>query len=120
MSGKCIVSEISGTAAAPANAAAVTPTLPRLAISTLGVAFQINSTKSYVLVVTLSIKDSIKFLEKIWQGFKRKFSWNQYIFEIIIQLVNNKLDYIIDPIFRKVGNRLFDLCWRFFIEIFLW
>ena len=67
MSGKCIVYEISGTAA-------VTTTLPRSAISTLGVAFQINSTKSYVLVVTLSIKDSIKFLEKIWQGFKIFFS----------------------------------------------
>ena len=37
-----------------------------------------------------------------------------------MQLVNNKLDYMIDTIFRKVGNRLFDLCWRFFIEIFLW
>ena len=62
MSVKCIVSEISGTATA---AAVVTPTLSRSAISTLGLAFQTNSTKSYVLVVPLSIKDSIKFWEKI-------------------------------------------------------
>ena len=34
--------------------------------------FQINSTKLYALVVTLSINDNIKFLENVNQGFRRK------------------------------------------------
>ena len=37
----------------------------------------ITSTKLYVPVVTLSINDNIKFLEKIKQGFKRTISWNK-------------------------------------------
>ena len=39
----------------------------------------ITSTKLYFPVVTLSINDSIKFLENIKQGFKRIISWNKYI-----------------------------------------
>ena len=40
--------------------------------------FQINNTKLYVPVATLSINDNIKFLENIKQGFKRTISWNKY------------------------------------------
>ena len=39
-----------------------------------GTAFQINSTKLYVPVVTLSINYTIKFLENLKQGFKRTIS----------------------------------------------
>ena len=38
-----------------------------------GVNFVITSTKLYVPVVTLSMNDSIKFLENIKQGFKEQF-----------------------------------------------
>ena len=39
--------------------------------------FQINSTKLYVPVVTLSKNDNIKFLENMGQGFKRTSYWNK-------------------------------------------
>ena len=38
-----------------------------------GVNFFITSTKLYVVVVTLSINDNIKFLENMKQGFKKQF-----------------------------------------------
>ena len=47
--------------------------------------FQINSVKPFVPVVILSIKDNIKFLENIEQGFKRTISWNKYRSEITTQ-----------------------------------
>ena len=40
--------------------------------------FQINNTDLYVVIVTFSINDNIKFLESIKQRFKRKTSWNKY------------------------------------------
>ena len=50
-----------------------------------GATFQINNTKLYAPVVTLSINDNIKFLENIKQGFKRTISWNKYSSEITTQ-----------------------------------
>ena len=52
---------------------------------TTGATFQINNTKLYAPVVTLSINDNIKFLETIKQGFKRTISWNKYSSEITTQ-----------------------------------
>ena len=52
---------------------------------TTGATFQINSTKLYVQVVTLSINGNIKFLENIKQGFNRTVSWNKYRSEITAQ-----------------------------------
>ena len=46
--------------------------------ATTGATFQINNAEPYVLVVTLSMNDNIKFLENIKQGFERKSSWNKY------------------------------------------
>ena len=43
--------------------------------------FQIDGTKLYVPVVTLSINDNI-FLENIKQGCERTISWNKYRSEI--------------------------------------
>ena len=71
-----------------------------------GVNFAITSINLYVPVVTLSIKNNIKFLENIMQGFKRTISWNKYRPEITMQLKNNNLHYMIDPIIRNI-NRLF-------------
>ena len=48
-------------------------------------AFQINSIKHYVLLVTLSINDNIKFLENLKQVFKRTISWNKYRSETTVQ-----------------------------------
>ena len=50
-----------------------------------GVNFTITSTKLYVPVVTFSINDYIKFLEKIKQELKRIVSWNKYRSEITTQ-----------------------------------
>ena len=54
---------------------------------------------------------AIKFLQNIKQGFKRAISWNKYRSEITTQPENNKFDYIIDPIFRKI-YRLFVLSFK--------
>ena len=44
--------------------------------------FQLNSTRLYVPVLTLSINDDIRCLENIKQGLKGKISWNRYRPEI--------------------------------------
>ena len=66
----------------------------------------ITSTKRYVPVVTFSIDDNIKFLEKLIQGFKRAISWNKYRSKITKQSKNNNLSYMIDQTFRN-SNKLF-------------
>ena len=52
----CIISEISRTAAGAGNP-------PVAATATTSARFQINNTKLYVPVVTLTINDNIKLLE---------------------------------------------------------
>ena len=66
----------------------------------------ITSSKRYVLIVTLSINENIKFLENIKQRFKRTISWNKYRSEIITQPKSNNSNYLIHPTFRNI-NRLF-------------
>ena len=58
-----------------------------------GVNFIITTTKPYVPVVTLSINDDIKFLEKIKRRSKdkRTISWNKYRSEITTQPKSNHL-----------------------------
>ena len=70
----------------------------------------ITSSKLYFPVVTLHIKDNIKFLEDLKQGFKRTISWNKYRSEITTQ-TNKNLDYLIDPTFRNI-NRWFVISFR--------
>ena len=70
--------------------------------------FKIISTKLYVPVVTLSIDDIIKFLEKLKQGFRRTIWCHKYRSEITVQTKNNNLNYMIDPTFRNI-NRFFVL-----------
>ena len=77
LSGNSIISEISRTAAVVANPPAAPPTPAEPTTSTLGAAFQINSAKLFVPVVTLFINDNIKFLKHMKQGFKRTVSWNK-------------------------------------------
>ena len=71
----------------------------------------IDNAKHYVLVVTLSINDSIKFLDSIKQGLNRTMSRNKFRFKITTQPKNNNLDYLIDPIFRNI-NRLLVLSFK--------
>ena len=73
-----------------------------------GLEFQITDTKLYVPVVTLSKENDIKLLEQLKSRFKRTIKWNKYRSQMIIQLQNNNLNYLIDPAFADV-NRLFVL-----------
>ena len=57
-----------------ANPATDPPIAYALPTKTSSAKFQINKGKLYVPVVNLSIKDNIKFLENIKQGFKRTIS----------------------------------------------
>ena len=95
----CVVSEISRTAAMAQNPLVV-------GTATTSARFRINKTKFYVPVVTLSINNNTRFLEKIKQGFKRMISWKKYRPEITRQPIDNNLNYLIDPTFRNI-NRLF-------------
>ena len=102
----CILSELLKTAAVVANPAAYRPALAKRATSTTSQTFQINSTKPYVPVVSLSISYSIKFLENLKQLFKRTISWNKCTSEITTQPKNNNLDCMIDPIFRNINRSI--------------
>ena len=84
---------------------AVAETLPNWAT------FQINSTKLYVLAVTLPINDNIKLLENMKQGFKRAVSWNENRSKITTQSKNNNLDNAIYPTFSNI-NRLFVISFK--------
>ena len=70
--------------------------------------FAIAATRLYVPVVTLSIQDSAKLLQKLKSGFKRTINWNKCQSKVTIQAPNPYLDYLIDPSFQGV-NRLFVL-----------
>ena len=75
---ECIKSEISITSRIGGNPHARPPVQATEARQTTGATFQTSNAKLYVLVVTLSINDNIKFLENMKQGFKRTISWNKY------------------------------------------
>ena len=64
--------------------------------------FQINDTKLYVPVVTLSTQGNIKLLKQLESGFKRTIKWNKYLAKITNQAKNRYLDFLIDPSFQEV------------------
>ena len=101
-----IISEISIINAVPGDPNAYPPVLDVAAKQITSATFPINNAILYVLVITFSNNDSIKFLENIKQEFERKISWDKYRSEITTQPTNNNLDCLIDPIFRNI-NRLF-------------
>ena len=78
--------------------------------SIAGVNFVITSTKRYLLVITLSINDNIKFFENVKQVFRRKATWDKYRSEKATQPKNNILDYLIDTTCRNINR----LCVLFF------
>ena len=76
-----------------------------------GLEFQTTDTKLYVPDVTLSKENDTKLLEQLKTGFKRTIKWNKYRSQMPVQSNNNKINYLIDPIFTNV-NRLFLLFQR--------
>ena len=70
------------------------------------ITFQITDNKLYVPVVTLSKENDIKLSDQLKLGFKRTIKWNKYTSQMTIQPQNNKLNYLIDPIFKNF-NKLF-------------
>ena len=71
--------------------------------------FEITDCKLYVPAVTLSAEDDNKLLEQLKTGFKRTIKWNKYRSEMSNQTKNNNLNYLIDPTFTRLLNRLFVL-----------
>ena len=108
---ECKISEISITPKIIGNPRNNLPVLAMEARQTTEATFQINNAKLYVPVVTLSIKDNIKFLENIKQWSKRTISRNKYRSEVTTQPKNNNLDYVFDPTFRN-NNRCFVLAFK--------
>ena len=70
--------------------------------------FQINDTKLYVPVVTLSNQENIKLLKQLESGFKRTINWNKYLAKTTNQERNRYLVSLTDSSFQEV-NRLFVL-----------
>ena len=70
--------------------------------------FQINDTKIYVPVVTLSSQQNIKLLKQLESGFKITIKWNKYLAKTTNQAQDRYLDFLIDPRFQGL-NRLFVL-----------
>ena len=70
--------------------------------------FEINETKLYVPVVTLSTQDNTKLLQQLKSGFKRTINWNKYESSVKTFAQNRYLNYLISPSFQGV-NRLFVL-----------
>ena len=83
-------------------AVAVNPLDPvRAATETTGATFQINSTKLYVYVVTLSINDNIKILENLMDVY-----WDKYRSEITTQL-RNSITWLIQHLRIFIGCLFF-------------
>ena len=72
--------------------------------------FKTASTKLYVLIVTLSTKDSINLTKPLNKGFKRSVYWNEYKSKIETKKLdaNNVARFPLDTSFQGV-NRLFVL-----------
>ena len=73
-----------------------------------GTTFSITDTKLYVPVITLSMQDNAKLLEKLKPGFKRTIKWDKYQPKVLTEIPNHYLDFLVDPRFQVV-NRLFVL-----------
>ena len=70
--------------------------------------FAITGKKLYDPIVTLSTDDNAKLLQQLKSEFKHTVNWNKYQSEVIIQVQNQYLHYLIDPNIQGV-NRLFVL-----------
>ena len=73
--------------------------------------FEINDTKLYVSVVTLSTKENAKLLQQLKSGFKRILNWNKYLSKPELLRRNANPNYLIEPSFQGV-NILFILAFE--------
>ena len=73
--------------------------------------FTITDTKLYIPVVTLSTQDNVKHLKQLEYSFKRAINWDKYQSKITDQVLNQYLDFLIDPSFQGV-NRLLVLSYE--------
>ena len=73
--------------------------------------FQINDTKLYVPVVTLSTQENTKLLKQLESGFKRTINPNKYLVKTTNQVQYRYLNFPIYPSFQGV-NRLFILSFK--------
>ena len=69
-------------------------------------AFQITSTKVYVLIVTLLTKDNINLTKQLNEGFKRYVYWNEYKSKIEAKNLdnNNVTKFSLDASFQGVNG----------------
>ena len=76
-------------------------------------AFQITSTKLYVLIVTLSTKGNVNLTKQLNDGFKRSVYWNECKSKIDTKTAdnNNVTRFPLDASFQGV-NRLFVLAFN--------
>ena len=87
----CVISKVSSTPAVPANPNP-SPAVPVVEeTQTTSATIQLDNAKRYVSVITLSIYDTIKFLENIKQGFSRTISSSKYRSNKTKQPKNNNL-----------------------------
>ena len=73
--------------------------------------FEINDTKLYVPVVTLSTQENAKLLQQLKSGFKRVINWNKYLSKPELLAPNTNLNHLVEPSFQGV-NRLFVLAFE--------
>ena len=73
--------------------------------------FEINDTKLYVSVVTLSTKENAKLLQQLKSGFKRILNWNKCLSKPELLRRNANPNYLIEPSFQGV-NILFILAFE--------
>ena len=57
--------------------------------------FQINHTKLYVPVVTLSTQENMKLLKQLQSSFKRTINWNKYRAKTTNQVQNRYLELVL-------------------------
>ena len=57
--------------------------------------FQINHTKLYVPVVTLSTQENMKLLKQIQSSFKRTINWKKYRAKTANQVQNRYLEFVL-------------------------
>ena len=73
--------------------------------------FEINDTKLYVPVVTLSTQENTKLLQQLKSGFKRVINWNKHLSKPELLRRNPNLNHLVEPSFQGI-NRLFVLAFE--------
>ena len=77
-------------------------------VANQNVTFEINDTKLYVPVVTISTQDNSKLLQQLKSGLKRVINWNKYLSKPELLRRNPNLNHLVEPSFQGV-NRPFVL-----------